>query len=64
MRVTAVVHKSSSPLRSSANMKGKISNSLNPPLTKMPSELSYWGLNDMPGISGCLRQGKPIDYLR
>ena len=30
----------------------------------MPSELGYWELNEMPGISGCLRQGKPIDYLR
>ena len=32
VRTTVVVHKSSSPLRSSAIMKGKIANSYKPPL--------------------------------
>ena len=37
-------------------MKGKIIDSLKPSLTKRPSELSYWKLNEMPGSSECLRQ--------
>ena len=37
-------------------MKGKITYSLKPPLTKRPSEVGYWKLNEMPGSSACLRQ--------
>ena len=37
-------------------MKGKITYSLKPPLTKRPSEVGYWKLNEMPGSSECLRQ--------
>ena len=44
-------------------MKGKISNSLKPPLTKTPSEVGL-ELNEMPGIGACLRQKKLIGYLR
>ena len=40
----------------SAIMKGKITNSLNPPLTKRPSDVGYWELNEMPGRGVCLRQ--------
>ena len=56
VRITIVVHKSSSPLRSSVIMKGKITNSLRPPLTKRPSEVGYCELNEMLGSGGCLRQ--------
>ena len=45
-------------LRESAIMKGKITNSLKPPLMKRPSEAGYWELNEMPGSGGCLRQKK------
>ena len=38
VRITVVVHMSSYPLRSSAIMKGKMTNNLQPPLTKRPSE--------------------------
>ena len=62
--MTVVVHKSSSPLRSSAIMRGKLTNSLKPPLTKRTSDIGYWKLNEMPGSSGCLRQTKLIGYLR
>ena len=37
-------------------MKGKITDSLKPPLTKKPSEVGYWKLNEMPGKSECLGQ--------
>ena len=37
-------------------MKGKISYSLKPPLTKRPSEVGYWKLNQIPGSGECLRQ--------
>ena len=37
---------------SSVVMKGKITDSLNPPLTKSPSEVGYWKLNEMPESSG------------
>ena len=45
-------------------MKRKLTNSLKPRLTKNPSELGYWELNEMLGTSGCLRQREPIGYLR
>ena len=48
-RITVVFHKSSSPLRSSAIMKDKITNSLKPSLTNRLSEVGYWELNEMPG---------------
>ena len=32
-------------------MKGKITDSLKPSLTKKPSEVGYWKLNEMPGSS-------------
>ena len=37
VRITVVVHKSCSPLRLSSIMKGKVTNSLKPPLTKSSS---------------------------
>ena len=37
-------------------MKGKITYCLKPLLTKRPSEVGYWKLNEMPGSSECLRQ--------
>ena len=37
-------------------MKGKRTNSLKPPLTKSPSEIGYWELNEVPRSGGCLRQ--------
>ena len=37
-------------------MKDKITDSLKPPLTKRPSELGYWKLNEMPGSGECLKQ--------
>ena len=37
-------------------MKGEITDSLKPPLTKKPSEVGYWKLNEMPGSSECPRQ--------
>ena len=64
VRITVAVHKSSSPLRSSGIMKGKVTSSLKPPLTKNSSEVGYWKLNKMPGSGGCLRQKKLIGYLR
>ena len=42
--------------KSRSIMKGKISNSLKPPLTKRTSEIDYWKLNDIPGSGECLRQ--------
>ena len=39
-------------------MKGKLTNSLKPPLTKRPSEVGYWELNEMTGSGGTLRQKK------
>ena len=45
-------------------MKVKITNSLNPPLTKRVCEVGYWELNEMLGSGGCLRQKKHIGYLR
>ena len=50
-------------MRSAAIMKGKITNSLKPPLTKRPSEEGL-ELNEMPGSGACLRPKKLIDYLR
>ena len=50
--------------KSRSIMKGKISNSLKPPLTKRTSEIDYWNLNDIPGSGECLRQKKLIGYLR
>ena len=64
VKITVVVHKSSSPLRSSTIMEGKIINSLKPPLTKRASEEGYCKLNEMPRSGGCLRQKKLIGYLR
>ena len=37
-------------------MKGKITDSLKPPLTKRPSVVGYWKLKEMLGSSECLRQ--------
>ena len=37
-------------------MKGKTTDSLKPPLTKSPSEVGYWKLNEIPGSGECLRQ--------
>ena len=37
-------------------MKGKITYSLKPSLTKRPSEVGYWELNEMPGSAECLIQ--------
>ena len=37
-------------------MKGKITDRLKPRLTKRPSEVGYWKLNEMAGSSECLRQ--------
>ena len=46
-------------------LKGKTFESLKPPLTKRPSELGYWKLNEMPGSSVCLRQKTSIfEFLR
>ena len=42
--------------KSRSIMKGKISISLKPPLTKRPSEVCFWKLNNTPGSGGCLRQ--------
>ena len=68
VRTTVVVHKSSSRLSSSAIMKGKIINSLNPPLMKRPSEVGYWELIEMPesrvGWGRCLRQKKTYRLLK
>ena len=61
---TVVVHKGSFPLRSSAIIKVKITNSLKPPLTKRPCEVGYWELNEMLGSGGCLRQKKPYRLLK
>ena len=60
VRDTVVDNNSSSPLRSLTIMKGK----LTPPLTKRPSEVGFWKLNEMPRSGGCLRQKKLIGYLR
>ena len=57
--MAVAVQKSSSP--SSAIMKGEITNSLKPPLTKRPFEVCFWKLNDIPGSGGCLRQKEQID---
>ena len=37
-------------------MKGKITDSLKPPLTKTPSEVGYWKLNEMPESGECLKE--------
>ena len=37
-------------------MKGKITDRLKSPLTKRPSEVGHWKLNEMPGSSEYLRQ--------
>ena len=37
-------------------MEGKITDSLKPPLTKRPSKVGYWKLNEMTGSSDCLIQ--------
>ena len=37
-------------------MKDKITDSFKSPLTKRPSEVGYWKLNEMPGSNECLRQ--------
>ena len=37
-------------------MKGKITDSLKPPLTRRPFEVGYWKLNEMPGGGVWLRQ--------
>ena len=37
-------------------MKGEITFSLKPPLTKRPSVVGYWKVNEMPGSNKCLRQ--------
>ena len=36
--------------------KDQITDSLKPPLPKMSSEVGYWKLNEMPGISECLKE--------
>ena len=41
------VHKSSSPLTFSAIIKRKITISLKPALTKRPSGVGYWELNEI-----------------
>ena len=64
VKITVVVHKSSSPLRSSTIMEGKIINSLKPPLTKRASEEGYCKLNEIPGSGGCLRQKKTYRLLK
>ena len=56
LRVSVVVHTSSPPWKSSAIMKGKATDSLKPPLTKRPSDVVYWELNEMSGSGGYLRQ--------
>ena len=56
VRITEALHRSSSPLRSSAIVKGEITSSLKPSLTKRSSEVGYWELNEMPGGIECLRQ--------
>ena len=45
-------------------MKGKITNSLKPPLTKRAFEVGYWKLNEMPGSGGCLKQKTTYRILR
>ena len=37
-------------------MKGKTTYSLKPPLTKRPSEVGYWKLDEKPESGECLRQ--------
>ena len=37
-------------------VKDEITDSLKPSLTKIPSEVGYWKLNEMPGTSDCPRQ--------
>ena len=34
-------------------MKGKKTDTEMPPLTKRPSEVGYWKLNEIPGSGGC-----------
>ena len=48
VRITVVVHESGCLLRLSAIMKRKRKrNNLNSPLSKRPSEISFWELNEM-----------------
>ena len=56
VRITVIVHQSSCPLRKSAIMKGKITNSLKPPLTNRLCEVGYWEQNEIPESGGCLTQ--------
>ena len=56
VRIAVIVHKSRSPLKLSSIMKGKITESLKPQLTKRPSEVGYWELNGIPGSGEYLRE--------
>ena len=69
VRITVIVHKSRSPLRSPPIMKGNLTkvtltNSLKSPLTKSPFEVGNWKLNEMAGSDGCLRQKKCYRLLK
>ena len=44
-------------------MKGKITDSLKPPLTKRPSEVGCWKLNEMPESGECLRQKRQNSWI-
>ena len=56
VRIAVTVHKSRSPFKLSSIMKGKITGSLKPQLTKRPSEVGYWELNGIPGSGEYLRE--------
>ena len=46
-------------------MKAKINYGLKPPLTKRPSEVGYWKLNEIQGSSECLTKKTSIlEFLR
>ena len=64
VRIAVVVPNSRSPLRRSAIMKGKITNSLKPPLTKRLFKVGYWKLNEISGSGGCLRQKRTDRLLK
>lgn len=53
VRITEVLHRSSSSLRWSAIVKDEITSSLKPSLTKRSSEVGYWELDEMPGGIEC-----------
>ena len=44
-------------------MRGKTTYSLKPPLTKRPSEVGYWKLDEMPESGECLRQNQTADLV-